>query len=430
MAWILQQDKNNGYPTNTNFPATYTASWSGDYPWGWILQPQYNSGYPFRHPWFPSSSGGSGDGSGGDIGGSVKDSGDLTNIIPNRYGTNTNIQFVMNILQFRTLQSYINGTLIPSNPDEIPNFMGTNPQEYIVSVQLYPFSLPTATQQTNIKLGCVDTGITAYILKAYGTSEPNNNLVTYDFGEIELPKFGDFRDYECNFIIQLPFIGSYELDAKIWAGQTIGLRYIIDFNTGKISAVLKRSNLNCNIDVECYSGTISATLPLFAANMGQYQNALASIEYAIEQSKIKQISSAIGGFTSMGSSFINENPISGVNSIVGAAGSIVASQSQQQYAQYQLEHTKPHVSSISVASPLNAFYMDDRARIIITKPVFMQGYDAEIYKRTVGYACCYQSIVGNENGLIVCSNIKCNGIMATTDEIKAIKDAFSAGVIV
>lgn len=430
MAWTLLQDKNDGYPTNTNFPASYTAGWSGDYPWGWIVQPQYNSGYPFRHPWFPSSSGGSGDGSGGDIGGTVKDSGDLSNKYPSRYGISTNSLYVMSILDYRRFQSYVNGTLIPSNPQDIPNFAGTNPQEYIVSLQLYPFTIPTSSTQTSIKLGSVDTGITAYPFKGLDMTTPNNDIITYDFGSIDLPKFGDFRDYECNFIIQLPFIGSYELDPKIWAGQTIGLRYIIDFNTGKISAVLKRSNLNCNIDIECYTGTISATLPLFAANMGQYQSALASIEYAIDQSKIKQISAAIGGFTSMGSSFINENPVSGVNSIVGAASSIVASSSQQQYAQYQLEHTKPHVSSISVASPLNAFYMDDRARVIITKPVFMAGYDAEIYKRTVGYACCYQSTVSAESGLIVCSSIKCNGIKATADEIKAIKDAFASGVIV
>lgn len=69
MAWVLQENKNEGYPTNTNFPSSYTVDWSGTYPWGWIIQPQYNDGYPFRHPWFPTSSGGSGDGGGGDIGG-------------------------------------------------------------------------------------------------------------------------------------------------------------------------------------------------------------------------------------------------------------------------------------------------------------------------------------------------------------------------
>lgn len=435
MSWVLQENKNEGYPTNTNFPSTYTNDWSGDFPWGWIEQPQYNDGYPFRHTWFPSSSGGSGSGGGGDIGGDPVDSGDLTNKYKSRYGTTTNKQYVMSISEIRTLISYINGTLIPDNPDEIANFAGTNPQEYIVSLQLYPFTLPKTQTKEHIYLGCVDTNIEAYILKpsvisAISPITGNNEEVIYDFGTINLPKFGDFRDYECNIILQLPFIGSYELDPKIWIGQNIALRYIIDFNTGKISAILKRNNSNCDIDIECYSGNISATLPLFAANMGQYQNSLASIEYAIDQSKIKQISTAIGGFTSMGSSFINENPVSGINSIVGSVGSIVASQSQQQYAQYQLEHTKPHVSSISVASPLNAFYMDDRARVIITKPIFMAGYDAEIYKHTVGHACCYQSTVAAENGFIVCSNIKCNNIPATVDEIKAIKDAFSAGVIV
>lgn len=434
MAWVLQETKNNGYPTNTNFPSTYTNDWSGEFPWGWIQQPQYNDGYPFRHAWFPTSSGGSGSGGGGDIGGDVVDSGDLSNVYKNRFGTTTNKQYVMSIQELRTLQSYVNGTLIPDNPADIANFAGTNPQEYIVSIQMYPFTLPKSIAKEHIFIGSVDTNVEAYVLAPSGLSQQingNNDEITYNFGSIDIPKFGDFRDYECSIILQLPFIGSYELDPKIWIGQTINLRYIMDFNTGKVSAVLKRSNLNCNIDMECYSGNISVTIPFFASNMGQYQNTLASLEYTIEQSKIKQISTAIGGFTSIGSAATSNNPLNGVSNLVNTATSLVSQQAQQQYAQYQLEHTKPHVSSISVASPLNAFYMDDRARVIITKPVFMQGYNAQIYAHTVGHACCYQSKVGDERGLIVASDIRCDGISgATLDEINMIKSAFASGVIV
>lgn len=434
MAWVLQETKNNGYPTNTNFPSTYTNDWTGDFPWGWIQQPQYNDGYPFRHVWFPTSSGGSGSGGGGDIGGDVVDSGDLSNVYKNRFGTTTNKQYVMSIQELRTLQSYVNGTLIPDNPADIANFAGTNPQEYIVSIQMYPFTLPKSIAKEHIFIGSVDTNVEAYILAPSGLSQQingNNDEITYNFGSIDIPKFGDFRDYECSIILQLPFIGSYELDPKVWIGQTINLRYIMDFNTGKVSAVLKRSNLNCNIDMECYSGNISVTIPFFASNMGQYQNTLASLEYTIEQSKIKQISTAIGGFTSIGSAATSNNPLNGINNLVNTATSLVSQQTQQQYAQYQLEHTKPHVSSISVASPLNAFYMDDRARVIITKPVFMQGYNPQVYAHTVGHACCYQSTVGAESGLIVASDIRCDGISgATLDEINMIKSAFASGVIV
>lgn len=48
MAWYVNPTLNNGYPTNTGFPASYPADWSGNYPVSaWRVTPNVNDGYPY-----------------------------------------------------------------------------------------------------------------------------------------------------------------------------------------------------------------------------------------------------------------------------------------------------------------------------------------------------------------------------------------------
>lgn len=53
MAWVLQGDKNEGYPTNTNYPNSYVHWWTKPKPWGWRIKYEINDGYLYRHIWFP-----------------------------------------------------------------------------------------------------------------------------------------------------------------------------------------------------------------------------------------------------------------------------------------------------------------------------------------------------------------------------------------
>lgn len=48
MAWYVNPTLNEGYPTNTGFPASYPADWSGNYPASaWRVSPGVNDGYPY-----------------------------------------------------------------------------------------------------------------------------------------------------------------------------------------------------------------------------------------------------------------------------------------------------------------------------------------------------------------------------------------------
>lgn len=367
------------------------------------------------------------------------DSGDITSSTPPRYSNSAGLNYyVCTETNIYDLLGYLNGTYLPTYDTNVADFKGTNPQEYIVSCQKYPFELPHITGAYEIKIGRVSTGIDAYplVLTSYNSSGslfPINSVATFSFGSINVPKhFNDFRDYLSRLVIQLPFIGSYDLDPKIYIGNTLSVDYVIDYNTGSVAALLYRNEL-C---VEVHTGTISISAPFFASNMGAYQNTLASLQFGIEQSKIKQISGIASTAISMGGALAGA--ASGVSEIgaAGIAGGLISGTSsmasgllQQQQLQYQIEHTVPSTASISTASPGNAFLMDDRARLLIYRPR-MLSFDPDSYAKSVGYACAQSGKLGSFAGYTVAAAIDLDGVPATAPEKVKIKQLLQAGIYI
>lgn len=368
-----------------------------------------------------------------------KDFGDLTNRIAYRQATQGTIKYVASYATINQLQSFLNGSYLPDNPAFIADFKGTNPQDYIVSLQKYPFALPHHST-ASIVIGRVDTNLSAGLL--YGTGMgilPINSDCTFDFGEISVSRyFGDFRDYLSKITLMMPFIGSIDLDPKLYIDHTIGLQYLIDFDTGAVAAEIKRDGLT----METKTSTISISIPFFSANMGAYQNALAQTGFAIEQSKIKQIAGimstalSVGGTFATGGSMSDTAAIGAAGGLVGGVASMMSGQVQQEQLQYQLEHTAPQIGTISVAAPANAFFLDDRARLLITRPAMIPGYDAEIYSHTVGNACAIPGTLSSFSGYVIAGAADLSGITArdgsgaaaTAEELNMIRKTLQSGV--
>ena len=370
-----------------------------------------------------------------------KDFGDLTNRITYRQATQGTIKYVASYATINQLQSFLNGSYLPDNPAFIADFKGTNPQDYIVSLQKYPFALPHHST-ASIVIGRVDTNLSAALLYGSGMGIlPINSDCTFDFGEISVSRyFGDFRDYLSKITLMMPFIGSIDLDPKLYIDHTIGLQYLIDFDTGAVAAEIKRDGLT----METKTSTISISIPFFSANMGAYQNALAQTGFAIEQSKIKQIAGIMSTALSVGAGLASGGTMSDTaalgtaGGLIGGATSMISGQMQQQQLQYELEHTAPQIGTISVAAPANAFFLDDRARLLITRPAMIPGYDAAVYSHTVGNACAIPGTLSSFSGYTIASAAELSSITArdgsgvspTAEELRMIKQALQAGVYV
>lgn len=363
-------------------------------------------------------------------GGDDDDFGELTNSRPTRYGTSGTKKYVCSASTINSLQSFLNVSYTPDNTNFIADFKGTNPADYIVSIQRYPFPLPHLSSTASILIGGVDTALTANPLE----SELYQAQRIFDFGSIAIPEYyGDFRDYESKITLFLPFIGSVELDPRLFIGHLLSIDYLIDYDTGSIAAEIQRDGLT----IETKTAHISITIPFFAANMGQYQNALAQTEFAIEQSKIKQISgiastaiSAGGAIAGAGAGLSDIGGASVAGGLIGGTASMLSGLVQMQSLEYQLDHTAPSIGTLSVAAPANAFYMDDRARVLIIRPKMLSDYSAEDYSHTVGNACAIPGKLGSFTGYTVAAAADLSGIPATAAEKAMIRKQLQSGVYV
>lgn len=373
------------------------------------------------------------------------DFGDLSNRRPTRVQTGSVNYYVTNYETIYTLQRYLNAQYVPSGADLTADFKGTNPADYIVSIQKYPVALPTAGSSLipdeDVYIGKINTAIKAFRLPASLQGGADKYL---DFGTLTItPYFSssiDFRDYQSKILLFMPFVGTAELDPKIFIGHTLGLIYNIDYLTGSVAAEIKRDGLT----IETRTAKLSQTVPFFAGNMGQYQNEIAQTGFAIEQSKIKQITGAVTTLLSIGGAAATVagggSELAGLGSgagLIRGASNMLLERINQESLEYRLEHTQPQIGTISTASAGNAFLLDDRARVLIWRPYMLPGYDQATYSHVVGHATLRAAALSEFSGLTVAAAAELSNIYtldgtksASEQELKLIKQALLAGVYV
>ena len=373
------------------------------------------------------------------------DFGDLTNRRPTRVQTGSVNYYVTNYETIYTLQRFLNAQYVPSGADLTADFKGTNPADYIVSIQKYPVALPTAgsslVPDEDVYIGKINTAIKAFRLPASLQGGTDKYL---DFGTTDIsPYFSttiDFRDYLSKILLFMPFVGTAELDPKIFIGHTLGLIYNIDYLTGSVAAEIKRDGLT----IETRTAKLAQTVPFFAGNMGQYQNEIAQTGFAIEQSKIKQITGAVTTLLSIGGAAATVagggSELAGLGSgagLIRGASNMLLERINQESLEYRLEHTQPQIGTISTASAGNAFLLDDRARVLIWRPYMLPGYDQATYSHVVGHATLRAAALSEFSGLTVAAAAELSNIYtldgtksASEQELKLIKQALLAGVYI
>lgn len=363
------------------------------------------------------------------------DFGDLTNRRPTRVAPGGLNFYVTNYQTIYNLQRYLNGAYTPSAADLTADFKGTNPGDYIVSALKFPVALPANQTLEDIYIGKIPSGFQAYRL---------TDNAYLDFGTTDIsPYFSttiDFRDYQSKILLFMPFVGTAELDPKIFIGHTLGLIYNIDYLTGSVAAEIKRDGLT----IETRTAKLAQTVPFFAGNMGQYQNELAQTGFAIEQSKIKQITGAVTTLLSIGGAAATVagggSEVAGLGSgagLIRGASNMLLERITQESLEYRLEHTQPQIGTISTASAGNAFLLDDRARVLIWRPYMLPGYDQATYSHVVGHATLRAAALSEFSGLTVAAAAELSNIYtidgtksASEQELKLIKQALLAGVYV
>lgn len=269
--------------------------------------------------------------------------------------------------------------------------------DYIVSVRIYPFDFfdLTYTQSTtneNISfaggalINTLPEGSSQYpaIFKSVVDKIPAGTI-KIDDGKIT-NSFLDTAPY-CNVSMFVPYCGMVDLPPEECMGDLVQLNYTVDFNSGACSAIIYNSTKG--YPIKEVGGTIGCDLPLSSKDD--------NIVAGIANSAISLATgNYVGGAVSLADT-LNLGAIPPASSSMGG-GTAVTSLGQPQEPYIQIK------------------------RLVNRNP--------DNYAHTVGNLVNKTYKLSSLSGYVVCRNVDVQGIVATQEELDAIKNLLESGVYV
>lgn len=357
----------------------------------------------------------------------------------------TNTKFVCTAATVQNLVRYISATYQPTDEDLVKDFKGSNPIDYIVSCKLFPFAPATGSAQV-IGLGGISTGVSSAIFA-------DNSVILLDMGsQVVQPKYNSWLDYKPYTSVKLyvPYCGEMDLDPAIWMGKTCRVLIAVDIETGACTAMVFRGNTIFGT----MEGVMGFDIQLFGARQGDYQNQIYAAQFQAQQAKRAETQAtlnAVGnivGLAKGGSDMISASEGGGasgggsgaysaasqalgmVPNILSGMVSVESARERAKYSEWQVNHIAPSYTSTGTQDPLTNVSLSPYCRLIYTRAQMVGNIDADMYRRTVGYACMRTGTVKSFDNLIVCGGVvKTTGNLMAA-EIERIKAKLSQGVYV
>lgn len=447
MAWYINPDINEGFPTNTDFYGSVPTGWTNTQTVGlpaslWRIQEGINEGFPFTW-WHIAVDNGYISSTDAVIGGDAAYTYGGDGDDPNTYSDTTtlsaknfrtsnmfNMVYAANFDTMIGLKSYLYKVVAPTaTPDlMLQNFLNANPIDCIVNLQFFPLDLTTYYPiQVQLMLG--NQLVADYNdnpVYAQGQSILDTSMqIVLDLGEVTYyPHFGDFRDYEPYSSAELiiPYHGSLTISPAEYMGHKIGIKCIVDLSTGASIAYIFRDDLA----VDSITGTVGVQIPVSGIAQADYNNSVFNASAQLNAAKI----SAAAGFASdtigLVASAVTANPLGVAASVTKLAADTAAASNNLDIAQYNVSHVKIPYRQSGTSTPATSTAADQIARLIVRRPKMLE-YDPEIYAEVNGYACLICDTLTGYTGFTVCSDVHIGG-SATAEEKNMIKSLLQAGV--
>ena len=449
MAWYINPDINDGFPTNTDFLAGVPTGWTNTQTVGlpaslWRIQEGVNEGFPFTW-WHIAVDNGyistpdaviGGDAAytyGGD-GDDPNTYSDTTTLRPRAFKTANCFNSVYAVsADVYMLKYYLYDVVAPTATEDSnrQKFLNVNPIDCIVNLMFYPFNLDDyITGNYNpVKLGnqtvVFTIGQTTYSFYGLQPAADDSMQVLLDMGSVVYyPHFGDFRDYEPYSSAELiiPYHGSLTISPAEYMGHKIGVKCIVDLSTGASIAYIFRDDLA----VDSIPGTVGVQIPVSGIAQADYNNSVFNASAQLNAAKI----SAAAGFASdtigLVASAVSANPLGVAASITKIAADTAAASNNLDIAQYNVSHVKIPYRQSGTSTPATSTAADQIARLIVRRPKMLE-YDPQIYAEVNGYACLICDTLSGYTGFTVCSDVHVGG-SATAEEKNMIKSLLQAGV--
>ena len=160
---------------------------------------------------------------------------------------------------------------------DLKKYLGNNPLDFIVGLQVVPGSYSTSANKYYIEYGSFHSNVSMYAI--------TDEFTEIDYGTLQLfEMYGSWEDYNphTKMSIYLPYIGIRELDPDRINGTLLSLKYYVDAVTGSILAVLTSTRKDSGNDgaeylVGQWAGQASYTIPLTNTQHNSAVNAVIGI---------------------------------------------------------------------------------------------------------------------------------------------------------
>ena len=271
------------------------------------------------------------------------------------------------------------------------SLMGGNPIDGLIDLRLYPFDCATKAgggQSETIVVGRTDTKVNGLKINSYNAVLELGSCTFHR-------KFGNFLDYEpfTTASLYIPYVGIVPISTADFMGQTISCKMVVDITTGSCTAIVFAND----IPIIYKNGNIGVEIPMTGTNSAEYASRIA------------------GGLTSGATDVALGATSKSVGQVVSGVGSIADSALSVNNTMY---------NTAGSSSPACGLWQPQNCYFIIQRPVPIV---PENYGHTVGYACNYQSKIGDCSGYTQTYNVDVSSINAPESEKNAIAEILNSG---
>lgn len=294
--------------------------------------------------------------------------------------------------------------------------------DFFVSLRFYPFPLGNISTITT-------SGHDMYIGAGTEPLTFTNNIHTMDSfegiinaGELNVPFwYGDFRDYQTQITLYLPYCGTAELNPVDVMGSTLECFYEVDFCTGSCTGYVWCTTWDgARYCVASLPGQLGADVPMSASNAGRVASRIMGDRITFTENLVSILRHGAG--------FAGAAASGNVGSAIDRAFSAFITPTIAEEKRLNDELGKGAISAPVLGSGGGfAAYKNPSTAYIQVRSAFYP--DVANYPDTVGNPASETVTIGDCSGFCRFVNVDVSDITADLREQNAIRQALENGVI-
>lgn len=323
---------------------------------------------------------------------------------------------------FADLQNYIDNFVYRVDPATGSMNM-EDIMQYFISLRAYPCPISALASTSPggydlyIGSGAVPLTLTTPI------SVVNSFIGYINAGDLSLPYwFGDFRDYDLNVTVNLPYCGTAELNPGDVMGGTLHCFYYVDLCTGACTGYVTCDTWEgSTILVASIPGQLGADVPLTATNSGRVMSRMYGDRINAVSNLVDAAKAAVTGIGAI----MSGNPAGAIRQ--GFAAFIDPAINDQKMLAEQAGRAAIAAPVLSSGKGFASFGTSKTAYVQVRSPIYAA---PDNYAESVGVPSSSAVQIGDCSGFCQFVNVDVSGITTDAADQAAIRQALSAGIII